>query len=120
MQQKIVGPGVMKNNKEVESQEARAPGKMIPAAGEPWEETTVPRSEVVPYRKLLRWGWYVTSAFLGWFILGIILYLIAQLLTQYNFQVLATMVAGLGGTAAMRRGFLAPLLPDNLETAAIS
>ena len=119
MQQKIVGPGVMKNNKEVESQEALAPGKMIPAAGEPREETTVPRSEVVPYRKLLRWGWNVTSAFLGWFILGIILYLIAQLLTQYNFQVLATMVAGLGGTAAMKKGFLAPFLPDNLEIAAI-
>jgi ABC-type multidrug transport system fused ATPase/permease subunit len=108
----------MKDDNGAESKAALAPGEMVPAAGEPREEK-VPRREAVPYRKLLRWGWYVTSAYLGWFFLGIILYLVAQLLTQYNFQVLATMVAGLGGTAAMKKGFLAPFLPDNLETAAI-
>jgi ATP-binding cassette subfamily B protein len=114
-----LGPGVMKDDKEVESNKAAlAPGEMIPAAGEPREETFHKR-EAVPYRKLLRWGWYVVSAYLGWFILGVILYLLGQLLTQYNFQVLATMVAGLGGTAAMQKGFLSPLLPDKLETAAI-
>ncbi len=109
----------MKDDKGVESKAALAPGTMIPAAGEPWEEMTIPRPEAVPYRKLLRWGWHVVSAFLGWFIFGTILYIVEQFLTQYNFQVLATMVAGLGGTAAMQGGFLAPLLPDNLETAAI-
>ena len=108
----------MKDHKGVESKAALAPGKRIPAADEPWEEKTVPIPEAVPYRKLLRWGWYVVSAALGWFILGIFLYVSVQLLTQYNFQVLATMVAGLGGTAAMKKGFLAPFLPDNLETAA--
>ena len=109
----------MKDDKGLESKAALVPGKIIPAAGEPWKEMTAPKSESVPYRKLLRWGWYVVSAFRGWFIFDFILYIVAQLLTQYNFQVLATMVAGLGGTAAMRGGFLAPFLPDNLETAAI-
>jgi ABC-type multidrug transport system fused ATPase/permease subunit len=109
----------MKDDIGVESKAALAPGEMIPAAGEPWEETKVPRREAVPYRKLLRWGWYVVSAFLGWFLFGTILYIVEQFLTQYNFQVLATMVAGLGGTAAMQGGFLAPFLPDHLETAAI-
>jgi len=108
----------MMDDKGVASKAALAPGEMIPAAGELLEEM-VHRPEAVLYRKLLRWGWYVVSTALGWFILGIILYLVVQLLTQYNFQVLATMVAGLGGTAAMRGGFLAPFLPDNLEIAAI-
>ena len=109
----------MTDDTRVESKAALAPGATIPAAGDPWEEMPVPGREKVPYRKLLRWGWYVVSPFLGWFIFDFILYIVAQLLTQYNFQVLATMVAGLGGTEAMRRGFLAPLLPDHLETAAI-
>ena len=108
----------MKYDNGAKSKTARTSGKMMPA-GESGEEMTVTRPEAVPYRKLLRWGWYVVSAFLGWFIFGIILYLVVQLLTQYNFQVLATMVAGLGGTAAMQKGFLAPFLPDHLETAVI-
>ena len=53
----------MQDDKGLESKAALAPGTMIPAAGEPWEEMTVPRPEAVPYRKLLRWGWYVVSAF---------------------------------------------------------
>jgi ATP-binding cassette subfamily B protein len=109
----------MRNDIGVESAADLAADNMIPPAGEPGAEEKVPGRETVPYRKLIRWGWYVTSAYLGWFIIGIILYLVVQFLTQYTFQVLATMVAGLGGTAAMEKGFLAPLLPNNLETAAI-
>jgi ATP-binding cassette subfamily B protein len=109
----------MRNDIGVESAADLAADNMIPPAGEPGAEEKVPGRETVPYRKLIRWGWYVTSTYLGWFIIGIILYLVVQFLTQYTFQVLATMVAGLGGTAAMEKGFLAPLLPNNLETAAI-
>ena len=33
----------MKDDKKIQSKAALAPGTMIPAAGEPWEEMTVPR-----------------------------------------------------------------------------
>ena len=108
----------MTDDKGVKSKEAAAAEK-IPPNGQPWGDVTETKSEPVPYRKLIRWGWYVVSAALGWFILGVIMPLVAQLLTQYNVQVLANMVAGLNGTEAMQRGFLAPLLPDNLRTAAV-
>ncbi len=110
----------MKDAKGDKSQAGAAPGSLTPAAVEPEEETTEPQAEAVPYRKLLRWGWTIVSTALGWFILGIFLHLTMQFLTQYNFQLVATMVAGLGGTAAMNTGFLAPFLPDNLESAAIT
>ena len=73
----------------------------------------------MPYRKLFRWGWYVVSAALGWFIFGTILPMVrATPGRNIIFQVLATMITGLGGTAAMTEGFLAPFLPDHPETAA--
>jgi ABC-type multidrug transport system fused ATPase/permease subunit len=109
----------MKGDKNIESSTDLTTDTIIPPAGETAKDEKVIGIESVPYRKLIRWGWYVTSAHVGWFILGIILYLLVQFLTQYNFQVLATMVAGLGGTAAMEKGFLAPLLPNRLETAAL-
>ncbi len=109
----------MKNDKGVDSKAALAPGKMIPATSEPWEEMTVPRPGGVPYRKLFRWGWSIVSAARGWFIFGTILPMVRQLLEKYNIQVLATLITGLGGTAAMRGGFLAPFLPDHPEPAAI-
>jgi ABC-type multidrug transport system fused ATPase/permease subunit len=109
----------MKDDQGVESKAALAPGEIIPAAADSWEEMTVPKREGVPYRKLFRWGWHIVSAARGWFVFGAILPMLRQLLEKYNVQVLATMVAGLGGTAAMRGGFLAPFLPDNLKTAAI-
>ena len=68
----------MKDHRGVESKAALAPGKIIPAAGEPWEEKTVPRPESVPYRKLFRWGWYVVSVALGWFLTNTILSLPAN------------------------------------------
>ena len=92
---------------------------MILAAGEPWEEMTVPKPVGVLYRKLFRWGWSVVSAARGWFIFGTILPMVRQLLEKYNIQVLATLITGLGGTASMRGGFLAPFLPDHPEPAAI-
>jgi ABC-type multidrug transport system fused ATPase/permease subunit len=109
----------MKDDKRIESKTALPPGLMIPAAGEPWEEMTVPIPGGVPYRKLFRWGWSVVSAARGWFIFGTILPMVRQLLQKYNIQVLATLITGLGGTAAMHGGFLAPFLPDHPETAAI-
>ena len=110
----------MKDDKGVKCKAAFPPGATIPAAGEPWEEMTVPRLGVgVPYRKLFRWGWSVVSAARGWFIFGTILPMVRQLLQKYNIQVLATLITGLGGTAAMTGGFLAPLLPNQAETAAI-
>jgi len=45
--------------------------------------------------------------------------MVRQLLEKYNIQVLATLITGLGGTAAMTGGFLAPFLPDHPEPAAI-
>jgi hypothetical protein len=109
----------MQDNKGVKCKTALAPGTMIPAAGEVWEEITVPKPGGVPYRKLFRWGWSVVSAARGWFLFGTILPMVRQLLQKYNIQVLATLITGLGGTAAMTGGFLAPLLPDYPETAAI-
>ena len=70
----------------------------------------------VPYRKLFRWGWSVVSAARGWFFFGTILPMGRQLLDKYNIQVLATLITGLGGTAAMTGGFLAPFLPDHPQT----
>jgi ABC-type multidrug transport system fused ATPase/permease subunit len=82
--------------------------------------------EAVPYRKLLRWSWYVVSAAFGWFLLDLILTLSFILLAQYNVQVLATVVSGLGRSFAGDKtvpasagGFLAFFLPSTLETAAI-
>ena len=103
----------MKDDKRVESKAALAPGTMNPAAGEPWEEMPVHRAGGVPYRKLFRWGWSVVSAARGWFFFGTILPMVRQLLEKYNIQVLATLITGLGGTAAMTGGFLAPFLPDH-------
>ena len=86
----------------------------------------------VPYRKLFRWAWYVVSAALGWFLLDLTLTVSFILLAQYNVQVLATVVSGLGrsfagdgsasANAAMARtgGFLASFLPGTLESAAIT
>jgi len=45
--------------------------------------------------------------------------MVRQFLQKYNIQVLATLITGLGGTAAMTGGFLAPFLPGQPETAAI-
>ena len=109
----------MKDDKRVESKAALTPGPMIPAARGPWEGMTVHRVGGVPYRKLFRWSWSVVSAARGWFIFGTILPMVRQLLEKYNIQVLATLITGLGGTAAMTGGFLAPFLPDQAETAAI-
>jgi ABC-type multidrug transport system fused ATPase/permease subunit len=109
----------MKDDKGVESTAAIAPGKMIQAAGELSEEIPVSKSKAVPYLKLFRWGWRVVSVARKWFFFGVIMPIVREFLTKYNMQVLATMVAGLGGAAAMRKGFLAPFLPDTLETAAI-
>ena len=109
----------MKDDKRVKSKAALALGKMIPAAGEPWEAMPLHRAGGVPYRKLFRWGWSVVSAARGWFFFGTILPMVRQLLEKYNIQVLATLITGLGGTAAMTGGFLAPFLPDQPRAAAI-
>jgi len=79
--------------------------------------------------------WYVVSAALGWFLANTVLSIFLQILTQYNVQVLATVVSGLGsslagggaasksaeaaGGAAKMGGFLSPFLPGTLQTAAI-
>ncbi len=88
--------------------------------------------DAVPYRKLFRWSWYVVSAAFGWFLLDLTLTVSFILLSQYNVQVLATVVSGLGrsfvGTeeaaanavTASSGGFLAAFLPSTLQTAAIT
>jgi ABC-type multidrug transport system fused ATPase/permease subunit len=88
--------------------------------------------DAVPYRKLFWWSWYVISAAFGWFLLDLILTLSFILLSQYNVQVLASVVSGLGrsfvgtGEAAANAatassgGFLAAFLPSTLQTAAIT
>jgi ABC-type multidrug transport system fused ATPase/permease subunit len=109
----------MQNAKGGESKAALPPGTMNPAAVEPWEEIPVHSAGGVPYRKLFRWGWSVVSAARGWFFFGTILPMVRQLLEKYNIQALATLITGLGGTAAMTGGFLAPFLPDQPRAAAI-
>ena len=125
----------MKQDKKLETKLADSPGEVIPAAGEPLEGMPVTEPESVPYRKLLHWGWYVVSAALGWFLANTVLSIVLQILTQYNVQVLATVVSGLGsslagggaasksaeaaGGAAKMGGFLSAFLPGTLETAAI-
>lgn len=88
--------------------------------------------DAIPYRKLFRWAWYVVSAALGWFLLDLVLTISFILLAQYNVQVLATVVSGLGrsfvGTeeaaanaaTAQSGGFLSVFLPGTLQTAAIT
>jgi ABC-type multidrug transport system fused ATPase/permease subunit len=126
---------VVKKEKELETKVAEAPGEAIPEAGGPLEGMPVAAPESVPYRKLFHWGWYVVSVALGWFLTNTVLTIVLQILTQYNFQVLATVVSGLGsslagggtaakstaaaGGAAKMGGFLAAFLPGKLETAAI-
>lgn len=74
----------------------------------------------IPYGKLFRWGWFTVSVALGWFLVNSVLTVAVDLLTQYNVQVLAVVVSGLsGGTRAPGGGFLDPLLPRNVETAAL-
>ena len=126
---------MVKKDKDLETKAADAPGDVIPEAGEPLEEMPVAEPESVPYRKLLHWGWYVVSVALGWFLANTVLTIFLQILTQYNVQVLATVVSGLGsslagsgaaprsaevaGGAAKMGGFLTAFLPGKLETAAI-
>ena len=88
--------------------------------------------DAVPYRKLFRWAWYVVSAAFGWFLLDLTVTVSFILLSQYNVQVLATVVSGLGrsfvGTeeaaanaaTAQSGGFLSIFLPGTLQTAAIT
>ena len=84
----------------------------------------------VPYGKLFRWGWYVVSVAFGWFVVNTILSVFVQVLTQYNVQVLATVVSGLTGSSqsgsdvpagavSKSPGFLSGLLPTSIQTAAI-
>ena len=126
---------MVKKDKELETKSDDSPGGVTPEAGEPLEGMPVAEPESVPYRKLFRWGWYVVSVALGWFLTNTVLSIFLQILTQYNVQVLATVVSGLGssfagggvasrsaeaaGGAAKMGGFLSAFLPGSLESAAI-
>lgn len=120
----------MKEDKIMETKKADSPGGMIPEEGEPLEGMPLEGMPLaapaaVPYRKLFHWGWYVVSVALGWFLANTVLTIVLQILTQYNIQVLATVVSGLGsslmggGAAPAGGGFLSSLLPANLKVAAI-
>lgn len=84
-------------------------------------------NEQIPYTKLFYWGWKVVSVALWWFIINTGLSICVEVLTQFNVQVLATVVSGLtapteAGMAASGKGsagFLSNFLPQNVETAAI-
>jgi ATP-binding cassette subfamily B protein len=82
-------------------------------------------SEGVPYGKLFKWGWRVVSVAKGWFVANTLLSIGVLALTQFNVQVLATVVSALGssGRAAAPEGtsagILTALLPRAAETAAI-
>lgn len=126
---------MVKEDKIMETKKAGPPGGMIPEAGEPLEGMPLEgmplaAPEAVPYRKLFHWGWYVVSVALGWFLANTVLTIVLQILTQYNIQVLATVVSGLGSSLAgggvapagadvAGGGFLSSLLPANLQVAAI-
>jgi ABC-type multidrug transport system fused ATPase/permease subunit len=126
----------VKQDQELETKVAAPAGGPPPEAGEPLEGMPVPEPDSVPYRKLFRWGWYVVSVALGWFLTNTILTIFLQILTQYNVQVLATVVSGLGssyagggaapgtaaatGGAARMGGFLSAFLPGTLKAAAIT
>jgi ATP-binding cassette subfamily B protein len=126
---------VVKKDKELETKLDDSPGGVTPEAGELREGMPVAEPESVPYRKLFHWGWYVVSVALGWFLANTVLSVFLQILTQYNVQVLATVVSGLGrsfaggglaskgaeaaGGAAKMGGFLSAFLPGSLESAAI-
>ena len=130
----LLGAGVVKKDTELETKAADAPGEANPS-GEPVQGMPVVAPESVPYRKLFHWGWYVVSVALGWFLTNTFLTILLQLLAQYNVQVLATVVSGLGsslagggtgprsaaaaGGAAKMGWFLSVFLPGKLETAAI-
>ena len=127
---------MVKKDKELETKLDDSPGGVTPEAGELLEGMPVAEPESVPYRKLFRWGWYVVSVALGWFLTNTVLTIFLQILTQYNVQVLATVVSGLGrsfagggvasksaeaaGGAAKMGGFLSAFLPGTLEAAAIT
>ncbi|HEY7056393.1 MAG TPA: ABC transporter ATP-binding protein [Vicinamibacterales bacterium] len=108
---------------------ARAPGQ--PPSGEDEGGVKGPVAAPpggVPYSKLFRWGWYVVSGALGWFVINTALDLLVQALAQYNVQVLATVVSGLstaasGGAAARTTAdgdsLLGRFLPGDVETAAV-
>lgn len=79
-----------------------------------------PASGDIPYRKLIRWGWFTVSVARFWFILNTVLTITLDLLTQYNVQVLAVVVSGLTGSPrANAQGFLSAILPGDVKTAAI-
>jgi ABC-type multidrug transport system fused ATPase/permease subunit len=87
----------------------------------------LPSPEKVPYRKLFRWGWFVVSVALGWFLANTVLTIFVNQLTLYMGQVLATVVSGLERvaghsvvqTASQATGFWARFLPLDIKTAAI-
>lgn len=74
----------------------------------------------IPYRKLIRWGWFTVSVARGWFLINTLLTITLDLLTQYNVQVLAVVVSGLtGNPRANGQGFLSAILPQDVRTAAV-
>ena len=119
-------------NKKVEINGASSAGGAASESG----ELPAVQPESVPFRKLFQWAWYLVSVALGWFLANTILTISLQILTQYNVQVLATVVSGLGSslagggavpgsvasasTSPKGGGFLSSFLPSNLETAAVT
>ncbi len=74
----------------------------------------------IPYKKLIRWGWFTVSVAHFWFILNTVLTISLDLLTQYNVQVLAVVVSGLtGNQRGGGQGFLSSILPGDVKTAAV-
>ncbi|MGH7003470.1 MAG: ABC transporter transmembrane domain-containing protein, partial [Alphaproteobacteria bacterium] len=95
----------------------------------------MPVSESRPsWGRLLRWGWHLVRGSLLLFVIATLVQLVAPLTTQYNAQLLATIVnqvktapppatapptAAPTDPAPADRGMLAALFPTDLETAAI-
>ena len=119
------------DNKAVVISSAGSAGGAASAAG----ELQAIHLESIPYRKLFHWARYIIAAALGWFLANTLLTILVQVLTQYNVQVLATVVSGLGsaiqasktspGIAASATpiksgGFLTAFLPGNLEASAVT
>ena len=98
------------------------PGPML---GKPPPFMAGGEPQSVPYKKLFRWGWFIVSAAFGWFVLNTLLTVGIEFLTQYNVQVFATIISGLGATTKAgggepaASGLLAHFLPQSLESATI-
>ncbi|MBI4618051.1 MAG: ABC transporter ATP-binding protein [Planctomycetes bacterium] len=93
-------------------------------------------AEGVPYLRLYRWAWLVVSGVLGFYALNVAVAVASRLVVQYNVQVLAIAISGLGSGGADASsgskaggegetgapaggGFLSRLVPSNVSTAAV-